>query len=98
LADPGHASVLLLERPTAGLDNSAAHELFARARRRACDGAAVVVSADGPELVAAHATTVAVFVAGRLLSWGAPPVALVPAVHILSAGSVQPGSIMTSST
>jgi hypothetical protein len=39
-----------------------------------------------------------VFVAGRLLSWGAPPVALVPAVHILSTGSVQPGSIMTSST
>jgi ABC-type hemin transport system ATPase subunit len=98
LADPGHASVLLLERPTAGLDDAAAHELFARARSRACDGAAVVVSTDGPELVAAHATTVAVFVAGRLLSWGAPPVALVPAVHILSAGSVQPGSIMTSST
>jgi hypothetical protein len=64
----------------------------------------VVVTADAPERVAAHATTVALFVAGRLLSWGAPPVALVPALHImsaggyLSAGSGQAGSIITSST
>ena len=52
--------------------------------------------------VAAYATTVALFVAGRLLSWGAPTVALVPAVHILSArrevDAAQAGSIMTSST
>jgi ABC-type hemin transport system ATPase subunit len=103
LADPGDASVLLLERPTAGLDDHDAVVLLAHARRRADAGAAVVLSVDGPELVAAHATTLALFVAGRLLSWGAPPVALVPALHILSAGGMfeptgQAGSIITSST
>ncbi len=79
-----------------------AHALLAAARRRADAGAAVVLAVDAPEPVAAYATTVALFVAGRLLSWGAPPVALVPAVHILSArcdlGAAQAGSIMTSST
>jgi hypothetical protein len=62
----------------------------------------VVLAVDVPEPVAAYVTTVALFVAGRLLSWGAPPVALVPAVHILSArrevDAAQAGSIMTSST
>jgi ABC-type hemin transport system ATPase subunit len=95
LAAPGSASVLLLERPTSGLDDADAHALLAHARRVADAGAAVVLTADGPEHVAAHATTLALFVAGRLLSWGAPPVALVPALHILRAG--QAGSIMTSS-
>ena len=56
----------------------------------------MVLAVDAPEPVAAYATTVALFVAGRLLSWGAPTVALVPAVHILSVA--QAGSIMTSST
>ena len=107
LADPGTASVLLLERPTGGLDDADAHALMASARRRADDGVAVVLTADGPEHVAAHATTLALFVAGRLLSWGAPPVALVPALHILGAGGLVPsvsahgsgqaGSIITSS-
>jgi ABC-type hemin transport system ATPase subunit len=107
LADPGTTSVLLLERPTDGLDDADAHALMAGARRRADDGAAVVLTADGPEHVAAHATTLALFVAGRLLSWGAPPVALVPALHIMGAGGLVPsvgaqgagqaGSIITSS-
>jgi ABC-type hemin transport system ATPase subunit len=95
LADAGAASVLLLERPTSGLDEVDAHALLARARCVADAGTAVVFTADGPEPAAAHATTLALFVAGRLLSWGAPPVALVPALHILRAG--QAGSIMTSS-
>lgn len=96
LAAPGDVSVLLLERPTAGLDAADAHALLTFARHRADDGLAVVLTADGPDPVAAHATTLALFVAGRLLSWGAPPVALVPALHILRAG--QAGSIITSST
>jgi ABC-type hemin transport system ATPase subunit len=96
LARPDPASILLLERPTAGLEPSDADALLADARRRAEDGAAVVMTADGLEPVAHHATTVAVFVAGRLVSWAAPSVALLPALHILSAG--QAGSIITSST
>jgi ABC-type hemin transport system ATPase subunit len=102
LAAPGAASILLLERPTAGSSEAEAHALLAAARRRADAGAAVVLAVDAPEPVAAYATTVALFVAGRLLSWGAPTVALVPAVHILSArrevDAAQAGSIMTSST
>jgi ABC-type hemin transport system ATPase subunit len=102
LDDRGRASVLLLERPTAGLDGDDARALMVRARRFADEGVAVVLTADGPEHVAALATTLALFVAGRLLSWGAPPVALVPALHILGAGGLVPagqaGSIITSST
>jgi ABC-type multidrug transport system ATPase subunit len=103
LADPGRASVLLLERPTVGLDDADAHRLVARARRCADDGVAVVLTTDGPEHVSGDATTLALLVAGRLLSWGAPPVALVPALHILGAGGLlrdagQAGSIITPST
>ena len=89
-------AVLLLERPVAGLDSARADDLLATARHRADDGAAVVLTVDEPDSVATVASTLAVFVAGRLLSWGAPAVALVPAVHIL--GADQAGSIMTSST
>ena len=64
-----------------------AHALLAAGPAPGRRGAAVVLAVDGPEPVAAHATTVALFVAGRLLSWGAPTVALVPAVHILSAAA-----------
>jgi ABC-type hemin transport system ATPase subunit len=102
------ASVLLLERPTVGLDGDDAHALLAEARRRADEGCAVVLTVDAPDAVTVHATTLALFVAGRLLSWGAPPVALVPALHILGAGGLLPtepfrptaqvGSIITSST
>jgi iron complex transport system ATP-binding protein len=105
---PSDQPVLLLERPTAGLDADDCHALLVAARRRADEGCAVVLTADAPDDVAAHATTLALFVAGRLLSWGAPPVALVPALHILGAGGMlaselfdrtgQAGSIITSST
>jgi hypothetical protein len=99
LAAPGPASILLLERPTVGSSGAEAHALLTGARGRG-DAGAVVLAVDAPEPVVA--TTVALFVAGRLLSWGAPPVALVPAVHILSAGraagAAQAGSIITSST
>jgi ABC-type hemin transport system ATPase subunit len=100
-ADDG--SVVLLERPIRGLERCDAQSLLAAARRRADDGCAVVLTTDTPDDVAGSATTLALFVAGRLLSWGAPPVALVPALHILSAGGFattggQAGSIITSST
>lgn len=103
LHEPGEGAVLLFDRPTDSLDAPEAGALLAAARRRADEGAAVVATADAPELVVAHATAIAVFVAGRMLSWSAPPVALVPAVHFLSAGCEgagvsQAGSIMTSST
>jgi ABC-type hemin transport system ATPase subunit len=108
LTTPGPSSVLLLERPTVELDADDAHALLALARQRAEEGCAVVLTADAPDDVAAHATTLALFVAGRLLSWGAPPVALVPALHLLGAGGLLPtelvdaagqaGSIITSST
>ena len=108
LSAPGDASVLLLERPTVGLDADECDTLLVAARRRADEGCAVVLTADAPDDVVAHATTVALFVAGRLLSWGTPPVALVPALHILGAGGMVPselfdragqaGSIITSST
>jgi iron complex transport system ATP-binding protein len=96
LARPGSSSILLLERPTAGLDPADADALLAGARRRADAGAAVVLTADHPDAIANHASTVAVFVAGRLVSRAAPHLALVPALHVLSAG--QAGSIITSST
>ncbi len=96
LSCPADGSVLLLERPTAGLDAADADALLTATRRRADEGVAVVLTVDEPDVVAVHATTLALFVAGRLLSWGAPPVALVPALHILRAG--QAGSIITSST
>jgi ABC-type hemin transport system ATPase subunit len=108
LSAPDDGSVLLLERPTAGLDAPDADALLTAARRRADEGVAVVLTVDEPDAVAMHATTLALFVAGRLLSWGAPSVALVPALHILGAGGYldgagaqgagQAGSIITSST
>ncbi len=96
LSAPDDGSLLLLERPIAGLDRADADALLTATRRRADEGVAIVLTVDEPDAVAAHATTLALFVAGRLLSWGAPPVALVPALHILRAG--QAGSIITSST
>jgi ABC-type hemin transport system ATPase subunit len=107
LAAPGDGAVLLLERPTVGLDAADTRDLLATARRRADDGYAVVVTLDTPDDVAPKATALALFVAGRMLSWGPPPVALVPALHLLSAGlsagglvpgAGQAGSIITSST
>jgi ABC-type multidrug transport system ATPase subunit len=103
LASPGSASILLLDGPTAGLDPDAEGSLLAAARRVAERGVAVVISAETPHPVAAHATTLALFVAGRLLSWGAPAIALVPALQILTAGGHplgvdQAGSIITTST
>jgi energy-coupling factor transporter ATP-binding protein EcfA2 len=114
LADPGDAGMLLLERPVDGLTPTDADAVLELARERAAEGRAVVLTVDGTEEVRRHASTVALFVAGRLLSWGAPPVALVPAVHFLAVGTVgtvgatgvlgagreaaQAGSIITSST
>ena len=48
LAAPGAASMLLLERPTAGSSEAEAHALLAAARRRADEGAAVVLAIDAP--------------------------------------------------
>jgi ABC-type hemin transport system ATPase subunit len=103
LASPGPASILLLDGPTAALDPDAADSLLAAARRVAETGRGVVLSAETPHAIATHATTLALFVAGRLLSWGAPAIALVPALQILTAGGHpmgvdQAGSIITTST
>jgi ABC-type hemin transport system ATPase subunit len=83
--------VLLLDEPTKGLDDDAAHLLLAACRGAANDGRAVVVTSDRADLAAAHATTIALFVAGRLLSWGTPAIALVPAFQLLSAGARRSG-------
>ena len=82
-ADDG---VVFLDQPTAGLDDDDAHSLLASCRRAADDGRAVVVTSERADFAAAHATTIALFVAGRLLSWGTPAIALVPALQLLSAG------------
>jgi ABC-type multidrug transport system ATPase subunit len=86
LAEPDDGSILLLDGPTVGLDAGVAHSLLAACRRRADAGAAVVLTVDTPHQVAVHATALALFVAGRLLSFGEPAIALVPALQILSAG------------
>ena len=101
LAAPGTRRCLLLERPTAGLDDVDAQMLLAAARRLADDGAAVVLSADGPEQVTVHATTLAVFVAGRLRELGRAAGARWFPRCTSSAGGYlqrQAGSIITSST
>ncbi len=88
LTDDDESNVLvLLDEPTHGLDDRAAHSLLAACRRAADNGRAVVVTTDRADLAATHATTIALFVAGRLLSWGTPAIALVPAFQLLSAGS-----------
>jgi ABC-type hemin transport system ATPase subunit len=79
--------VVLLDQPAGGLTDEDAHALLASCRQTADNGRAVVVTTDRADLAASHATTIALFVAGRLLSWGTPGVALVPALQLLSAGS-----------
>jgi ABC-type multidrug transport system ATPase subunit len=107
LGDPAGASILLLDDPLGGLDPTATRGLIAACRARADAGAAVVLNADTPAHVALAVSTLALLVAGRLVSFGAPAVAL--ALQILSAGghafassstprSAQAGSIITSST
>jgi ABC-type hemin transport system ATPase subunit len=75
--------IALLDASTVGLDEARARQLLARCRTAADDGHSIVVTLDSAGLAAAYATTVALFVAGRLLSWGPPAVALVPAVQLL---------------
>ena len=82
-ADALDAPVLLLAAPNDGLDDAAADRLLAECVRRAREGAAVVVTLDDPRRAAAYADTVALLVAGRMLGWGSPGVALVPALRLL---------------
>jgi len=82
LASPS-GSIVMLDRPTAGLDDTAAADVLRAARGRATDGACVVLTLDNHRVAAAHADTIAVVVAGRLVSWGVPGVALVPALRLL---------------
>src|SRR4051812_2906469 len=65
LSRPDDGSVLLLERPTSGLDPADTDALLTAARRQADHGVAVVLTVDAPDAVVAHATTLALFVAGR---------------------------------
>jgi len=90
----GHCSVVvprgrvvLLDRPLDGLAEQDANALLARCRASADAGDAVVVTIDSAALAARHATTIALFVAGRLLSWGPPAIALVPALQLLGTGA-----------
>jgi ABC-type multidrug transport system ATPase subunit len=87
LAARATGGITLLDRPTVGLDARDAADVLRACRGRAADGDCVVLTSDDPGAVAAHADTVAVIVAGRLLSWGVPGVALVPALQILRVGS-----------
>ena len=86
-ADGLVAPVLLLTAPTDGLDDDDADQLLAQCLRRARDGAAVVVTLDDPRRAATFADTVALLVAGRMLGWGSPGVALVPALRLLGVAS-----------
>ncbi len=83
LADPGDRSVLLLDRPTTGLAPERALELLDRCRRRAADGYSVVATLDDVRSAARYAHTLAMLVAGRLVAWGSPAVALFPALRVL---------------
>ena len=76
-----------LDRPMAGLDDDEARRLMDACRGRATQGECVVLTCDDARTVAARADTVALVVAGRLVSWGVPGVALVPALQILGAGA-----------
>lgn len=80
-------SVLLLEEPTRGADPRHHDEIVACCRARAEDGATVVFTSHDLALVARHARTAALLVAGRLVSWAVPAVAFVPAVRLLGYGS-----------
>ncbi|MET0920846.1 MAG: ATP-binding cassette domain-containing protein [Acidimicrobiia bacterium] len=86
-----HGVPMLFHEPTKGLDDASARDVLAECRRAADDGHAVVVTLDRADLAATYATTVALVVAGRLLSWGSPAVALVPAFQLLSAGARRSG-------
>lgn len=82
-APDDRAAVALLDGATVGLDERAAHDVLGRCRAAADDGHGIVITLDAAGLAAAYATAIALFVAGRLLSWGAPAVALVPALQLL---------------
>jgi ABC-type hemin transport system ATPase subunit len=84
LDDPGPASILLLDRPTAGLGLLDAHDVLDAARRRADAGAAVVLTTDDVAIAADRADAIGLVVAGRLLAWGAPAVVLHPSLRILA--------------
>jgi ABC-type hemin transport system ATPase subunit len=92
LATHATGGITLLDRPTVGLDAGDATDMLPACRRRAADGECVVVTTDDAGLVASYADTVAVIVAGRLLSWGVPGVALVPALQILRVGATGRGA------
>ena len=81
--DGADDEVALLERPTDGLDHRDAHHLLRRCRDAADRGRAVVATVASADLAAAHATTIGLFVAGRMLSWGSPAIALVPALQLI---------------
>lgn len=68
--------VLLLDEPTADLDPAAAHAMMALLRRRAGEGACVVVVLHALELALHHATRLVVMEAGRIVADDAPEAAL----------------------
>ncbi len=79
----GADEAMLLPRPADGLDTARARDGLAWCRAAADAGRPVVVTVASAELAATYATTIALFVAGRMVSWGAPAIALVPALQLL---------------
>ncbi len=84
LAGAGDRAILVLDRPTGGLPVDRADDLVRECRARADAGSAVVATLADPQLACRHAHTLAVLVAGRLVAWAEPGVALSPAVRALS--------------
>ena len=84
--EPGRAPVLLLDEPTRGAPDAEHDRLVAECRRWAEAGAVVVLTSHDLPLVARHAHTAALLVAGRLIAWASPAVAFVPAVRLLGYG------------
>jgi iron complex transport system ATP-binding protein len=70
--------VLLLDEPTASLDLRHQQAVMSTLRRRAADGAAVVVVLHDLNLAAAHADRVAVLAEGGLAALGPPADVLTP--------------------
>ncbi len=74
-------SVLLLDHPSE--PDASEDAVLDAARRAAARGAAVVITTHDLGLVALHAQTAALLVAGRLIAWADPAQAFVPAVRLL---------------
>lgn len=90
VADAPPRSILVFELAGAAGAAGSAPETNCSAicRRAADDGHAVVAAVEDPREIALHAHTVAVLVAGRLVHWATPAIALSPAVRLFERPAV----------